>query len=130
MPAADILRSSQTPWSNAKKQCVCGCQNAEKQDAQKLTKQSRGHASHGDLANANSRIRLVATSVSCAVFCKQIAAGTLPIDTDLSETTLRAEVKRGRHARNVLRSYKAKQKRLRSELWAQKRKEVAERRAQ
>lgn len=49
---------------------------------------------------------------------KQIAAGALPADTELSNETLCKEVVRCRHSRGALRFYHRKQKRIRSQRWA------------
>lgn len=50
---------------------------------------------------------------------KQIAAGALPADTDLSNEALRKEIARRRHSRGALRFYHRTQRQIRSERWAE-----------
>lgn len=60
---------------------------------------------------------------------KDIAAGRLVPDTDITQETLRKEVLRKRHARNSIRSWRRKTKQVRSERWSAIRTTTAERRA-
>jgi hypothetical protein len=60
---------------------------------------------------------------------KEIAAGRLAPDTDITNETLRREILRKRHARNAIRSWRRKTKQVRSERWSAMKTATAERRA-